>query len=354
MIRDENVLWLRLLRSRITDPVTTYEAYDQLFQMMSPVPTDYWITPGTAPFLQHRAVFDDTAYNFRLRAKRAIVKGRFQKNGIGYVRFDELPLFAAIYKKEPDHMGPLEWKFYDLLNHEGPMTIGMIKELTGMYVKDITPVLHKLQSAFIVFEDQKDNDWERSWYLIENEFPEVDLQQWTMDSALRTAFVRFLMMNVFADAGMARSFYNIPAKRAEEVFLALVEDGIAVPALFDGRSGYVMKSDLELLEGSEQKIKRSVYAINRNDFLVRSNEHLLKNAPGTAASGTMYHLLIDGKFQGTVEGGFKFGPHIVENVRVDLPEAEALARKVEILDAVAVVLDPELSAPKRYNGVERT
>ena len=353
MVSDNNVLWLRLERSRIADPVKTNEEYDRLFQMMSPVPTDYWITPGTAPFLQHRAAFDDTQYNFRLRARRQIVKGRFQKNGIAYVRFDELPLFAAIYKKEPDHMGPLEWKFYDLLNHEGPMTIGMIKEITGMYVKDITPVLHKLQSAFIVFEDQKDNDWERSWYLIENEFPEVDLKQWTMERALRTAFVRFTTMNVFADAQMAHAFYNIPAKQAEAVFRSLAAEGILVPAVFEGRNGYVMASDLPLLEGPSRKIKRSVYAINRNDFLVRSNEHLLKNAPGTAASGTMYHLLIDGKFQGTVEGGFKFGPHVVENVRVNLPEEEALDRKVEILDAVAVVLDPELSAPKRYNGVER-
>ncbi|MFA5007595.1 MAG: hypothetical protein WC509_09080, partial [Candidatus Izemoplasmatales bacterium] len=138
MINEKNVEFLRMERSRMLSPVETKAEYDDLFRMMSPVPTDYWIRPGTAPFLQHRAAFDDTRYNDSLRSNRRIVKGRFQKSGIAYVRFDELPLFAAVYRKEPERMGPLEWKFIDLLSHEGPMTIGMFKEITGMFVKDIT------------------------------------------------------------------------------------------------------------------------------------------------------------------------------------------------------------------------
>jgi len=347
---DRNVVALRLKRSRLTDPVKTKAEYDELFRMMSPVPTDYWIRPGTAPFLQHRAAFDDTAYNDRLRSNRQIVKGRFQKSGIAYVRFDELSLFAAVYQKEPDRIGPLEWKFLDLLDHEGPMTIGMFKEITGMYVKDITPVLHKLQAAFLVFEDQRDDDWERSWYLMKNEFPDLDLDACDETEALDAVFGRFVTMNVFADAAMARSFFGLPLKKAEAVFARLEEDGAVVPAAFEGRNGYAATSDLALLSGPDLPVPNGVFALNRNDFLVRSNEHLLKAGPGSVAQGTMYHLLIDGRFLGTVEGGFKFGPHVVEDVRVDLPEEEAEARKDEILEAVGKVLDPEQSPPRRYNG----
>jgi hypothetical protein len=34
------------------------------------------------------------------------------------------------------------------------LTIQQIKEDTGLLVKEITPVLHRLQEAFLVYEDQ--------------------------------------------------------------------------------------------------------------------------------------------------------------------------------------------------------
>ena len=40
-----------------------------------------------------------------------------------------------------------------------------------MLVKEITPVLHRLQEAFLVYEDQYDGEWDRSWYRFEEMFP---------------------------------------------------------------------------------------------------------------------------------------------------------------------------------------
>ncbi len=352
MIRSGNFFALRMERSRLLAPVPTKAEYDELFRNMSPVPTDYWTRPGSAPILAFRSTFNDQTYNDKLRSNRTIVKGRFQKNGIAYVRFDELSLYAAVYRKEFDRIGPLEWRFIDLLEHEGPMTIGMFKEITGLLVKDITPVLHKLQSAFLVFEDQKDDDWERSWYLMQNEFPELDLNTWTEAKALHEILQRFVLMNVFVDAKTARSFFNIPAKRLEAALELLADEGILARVTLDGEAGYVLSSDLVLLEGPDLPMKPAVFAMHRNDFLVRSKEYLLKDHFASPDWGTMYYLLIDGKFQGAVHGGFKFGPHIVENVRVDLPEAECIARRQEIFEAVAQVLDPDVSPIRHYNGID--
>lgn len=43
-----------------------------------------------------------------------------------------------------------------------------------MLVKEITPVLHRLQEAFLVYEDQYDGEWDRSWYRFEEMFPETN------------------------------------------------------------------------------------------------------------------------------------------------------------------------------------
>ena len=39
-----------------------------------------------------------------------------------------------------------------------------------MLVKEITPVLHRLQEAFLVYEDQYDGEWDRSWYRFGGDF----------------------------------------------------------------------------------------------------------------------------------------------------------------------------------------
>ncbi|MFH0992719.1 MAG: hypothetical protein V1761_00050, partial [bacterium] len=98
MIKSGNFFALRMERSCLQAPVKTKAEYDCLFQNMSPVPTDYWTRPGSAPILAFRSAFNDQMYNDKLRSNRTIVKGRFQKNGIAYVRFDELAMYAAVYR----------------------------------------------------------------------------------------------------------------------------------------------------------------------------------------------------------------------------------------------------------------
>ena len=76
--------------------------------------------------------------------------------------------------------------------------------------------------------------------------------------------------------------------------------------------------------------------MHRNDFLVKANEHILKEKYPHAYPDTLYYLLIDGEFRGAAVGKFRYTPE-VEDVILDLPPDEATARKDEILQAVHVL-----------------
>ena len=73
-----------------------------------------------------------------------------------------MELFAGLYRKpwKPDDTQEL---ILALIDREGPLNIGLIKEMTGLLVKQITPALHKLQESFVLFEDQFDGEWDREW-----------------------------------------------------------------------------------------------------------------------------------------------------------------------------------------------
>lgn len=86
--------------------------------------------------------------------------------------------------------------------------------------------------------------------------------------------------------------------------------------------------------------------MHRNDFLVKSNEHLLKEKYTHSYPDTLYYLLIDGEFRGTAVGKFRYTPE-VEDVILDLPDGEAAAHKDAILQAVHVLCG-ENNPIKRY------
>lgn len=161
-MKREDIVSLRMIRQHLADPVSE-DGYEALFKDMSPVLTEYWCCPGQAPCLEYRANFDDLAYCDEKRSKRRIVKGRFQNGGIAYIYQEELELFAAAYRKK-GQLSMMEAELLELLEREGPMTIHVIKEYTGLLTKQITPALHKLQEKFLVFEDQADSEWDRGWY----------------------------------------------------------------------------------------------------------------------------------------------------------------------------------------------
>ena len=68
------------------------------------------------------------------------------------------------------------------------MNIEVMKQMTGFLVKEITPVLHRLQEAFLIYEDQNGGEWDRGWYEFSEMFPEINLEKYSRYDALKIIF----------------------------------------------------------------------------------------------------------------------------------------------------------------------
>lgn len=332
MLTKENLLRLYMDRQHLLKRANKKE-YDDLFRKMSPVMTLYWTRPGDPPLLEHRAAFDDIRWNDERRSRREIVKGRFVKGTIGYVCPDEWDLFAGLYRQDLGKLSKQEFEILDLLEHEGSMNLHELKEVTGILIKDLTPILHRLQEAFKVYEDQRDREWDRNWYSFESEFPEVDVRKYTRHAALKIVLMRFASVHVCFDLEMAKAWYGLPKEDLKKALDDLEAEGSLVRIEIDGASEYMAAADKALLDKEElPEMKTSVFLLHRNDFLVRSLEPELKKQ--FADSGTLYYVLVDGEFKGALFGRFTFGPVELRTLKMDMDPEELLRRKAEILQAI--------------------
>ena len=348
MLNGKNVIALRMRRQYMGEKASE-EEYETLFRDLSPVPTVYWCCPGEPPVLSERASFDDRLFNTRRRAGREILKGRFQGGTIGYVDRQDLSLYGSIYRKAPKAFTQVQEELLALLRREGPMNIGLMKELTGLLVKEITPALHKLQEAFLVFEDQADNEWDRAWYLMEGELPELNLAL-NRGEAIEAAVLRFAYRIVAFDLPMAKSFFRLPVRDLKAALDGLLAQGALVSCPVDGEGvRLLLREDVALLESEAFSIEPSALALHRNDFLVKAMEQALKERFDRPDWEVLQYLLIDGSFQGAVYGKFKNGPFLVEDVWA---EESVRHRKEELLRAAKEANPAPESLPKRYCGEE--
>lgn len=351
MLTWSDIITLRMERQYLAGKAGRGQ-YDQLYRAMSPVPTRYWTEPGSPPTLPMHADFDDYTYNHGLRAERKLLKGRFAGGTIGYVQEEDLEVFACLYRKEVTRYTELQMEILELLKQEGPMNIGFMKELTKALAKEITPQLHRLQEAFILYEDQIDNDHERGWYLLESEFPEIDLDRYSKVEALKKVLPRTAALLIFFDEELLKAYYRLPLGLVQNAISELVEEGSVLPVTLEGRSGYILKQDEDLLKGVALPVKGpSVILLQRNDFLVRAYADILKKS-FSSQWDVLNYILIDGSFHGAVVGKFKFGPHVIEDVILDLSEEEKAARQEEIVEAVYEEFDRYHSPILRFNGKE--
>lgn len=238
----------------------------------------------------------------------------------------------------------------ELIEKAGPFNIQQIKEETGMLVKQITPILHRLQEAFLIYEDQYDGEWDCGWYKFVEMFPKVDSNRYTRLEALKIVLQRFAYRIVWFDTAMAKSFYKLPEKEIKLAVGELVTEGILVSS----DAGYMLKNDAKLLKNYEPKIMNFVYAIHRNDFIYKAHEHLLKEMAKVLTEGLEYdheplqYLLIDGEFHGASVGHFRNGPYDLNDIVCDLPDAEC--HKNEIVEAIRIVNYGKM--PSRFMGKE--
>lgn len=336
---------LRMERQHLIKRANEAE-YLELYRDLQPGQNVYWHGFGDPPSLTFRADFDDIEFNRRRQKERELIKGRFAGGNVGWIMQEDLELFAGLYKKPLAQITPRQAEILELIAREGPLTIQQIKETTGYLVKEITPVLHRLQEAFSIYEDQYDGEWDRGWYKFEDMFLNIDLAKYTRIDALKIILIRFAFRHVLFDVIMAKSFYRLPEKEIKTAVNLLLEEN----KICELESGYVLKQDLQEIEKYDAPPK-FIYLMHRNDFLVRSNEHLIKDKFKQAECEILQYLLIDGELRGVVTGYFKYGPYILEDIVLDLPLEVATERKHEILDTVYAANGQE-NPVKRFCGKE--
>lgn len=312
-------------------------AYIKLYRDMQPGQNVYWDGFGDPPSLSFRAGFDDIEFNRDRQLKRKLIKGRFAGGNLGWIESSDVELFMALYRKPLTKPTMEQQLVLELIETAGPFNIQQIKEETGLLVKQITPILHRLQEAFLVYEDQYDGEWDRGWYRFDEMFPEIKTDRYTRTEALKIVLQRFAYRIVWFDVAMAKSFYRLPEKEIKPAVSELVAEGVLVAF----ESGYMLKSDAEQLTSYEPKPMRFVYAIHRNDFLYKAHEHILKEMAKKLTEGLAYdheplqYLLVDGEFHGASVGHFRYGPYDLNDIVCDLPDAQN--RKDEMIEAIRAV-----------------
>ena len=324
------------------------DEYIKLYRDTQPGQNVYWNGFGQPPTLSFRADFDDIEFNRNRQLERKLIKGRFSGGNLGWIMPEDIELFVALYRKTLTKPTEIQLRVLELIEREGPLNIQQMKEETGLLVKQITPILHRLQEAFLIYEDQYDGEWDRGWYKFAEIFPEIKTDRYTKLEALKIVLQRFAYRIVWFDTMMAKSFYKLPEKEIKLAVSELMAEGILV----ESESGFMLKSDADLLTRYESKSMRFIYAIHRNDFIYKAHEHVLKEMAKNLTEGLEYdheplqYLLIDGTFHGASVGHFRNGPYDLNDIVCDLPDAES--RKDEIVEAIQAVNYGKM--PSRFMG----
>lgn len=311
-VEKENIIGLRMERQFLTRKASE-EEYVQLYRDTQPGQNEYWHGFGQPPVLSFRADFDDIEFNRQRQLERVLVKGRFQGGNLGWIEEDDLELFACMCKKPLTKPTPVQLEILELIEREGPLTIQVIKEFTGLLVKKITPVLHRLQEAFLIYEDQYDGEWDRGWYRFDEMFPEINTEKYTRVEALKIVLQRFAYRMVWFDINMAKTFYRLPVKDVKAAVSELLEEGILV----ESGEGYLLREDKSLLEEKKFEVPGDIWIMHRNDILVKAYEDELKAEYKRAETEILQFILIEGEIHGAVLGKFKYGPYIIEDIVVD-------------------------------------
>lgn len=337
----------RLVRHSLAKPVARRRDFEPLFRRLQPVSTGAQVRPGSPPCLAHRTRFDSEAAADALRSQRRIVKGRFQGGGVGYVHADDLALYANAFRRPMARRSDVQGKVYDALCFGGPLTPALLKDETGLLKKQINPALQRLQEAFLIYEDQVDEDWERAWYEFASEWPEIVLDDERRDSDAAEVLTRFLSAFVFANDEQLLDWSQWPARRVAGLVSALECDGRAVATEVSGLGlGWMASSAAQLPDVSPAA---GIFLLNRGDFLSRTHRSELERRFGRR--DILRFLYSRGEFVGAVRGHWGFKPFDVDDVDVELPTKELAAVREEVLALVRVAYPEPRHRVLRYAGM---
>ena len=324
----------------------TEPQYRALVKATQPVAPFHMSMPGSPPRLVHRTSIDDAELASRLRHSRELVKGRFLRGNVGYVLREDLELYGTAFRKLMTRLDERHEIILATLRSTGPLSTRQLREETGVAHKQLLPALHRLQQAFLLYEDQEDDSWERPWCLFESEWGgEVDLELRPRMEAVAEVISRFLHTHVFATTAQIRHWCQL--RDAPKAITELESTGAIVSHTFPGAlSGWMIAADEEL--SGELAERETVHMVHKADPIVRP--HALELKEKYKDREVLQYLLIDGRIRGAVCGHWRINPHDVEDVLVDLPPKDVTRRQAEILAEIEDGYPPPERRIVRYAG----
>lgn len=339
------VLAERMARQGLAQPAAGESACVERFRRLQPVSPEANSYPGSPPRLRHRTGGDDAALIDGLRRRRLLVKGRFQDGGVAYVHVDDLPLYAAAYRRPLARLDDRQEAVLRALTREGPLSPRQLRLETGLRHRPLMAAVHRLERAFVVCEDQADDAWDRPLHLVEREHPDLAGRMPPPPAALEEVVERLLAAHVFLTDHQVACGCGLPRREVAAAVAGLARaDRLRRVAVAGWGEGWTRPDDAVLPAAAPP---RGVWVLHLRDPLVRP--HAADLAQRYAGREVLQYLLIDGDLAGAACGHWRIGPHDVEEVVV-VDDDLAARRQAEVLAAVRRRYPPPERLVRAYNG----
>ena len=344
-MRRETILAHRLRRHGLVSPARDEREYLELVRRLQPVTPVARDMSGAPPRLMHRCPGDDRALADGLRARQDLLKGRFSNGRIGYVLAADFELYATAFRRPLKVLDSLQGRVLQVLGYHDGLSPRQLRLEMDIQHKKLMPALHRLQEAFLVFEDQSDASWERPWTLLSSALPEVDLDRLPWEEAAMAVIRRFFRSHVFATFRQLKSWSGFTERRLTAVLAQLESEGLS-PVQVEGLgAGWTCTEDRSL---DPAPMDSSAFLLHRGDPLVIPHSAEFKKR--FEGLEVLACLLVDGELTGAVCGHWRIGPHDVEDIVLTLPAGECRRRKREILEEVGRFYHPPRHRVLRYTG----
>ena len=344
-MRKETILAHRLKRHGLQSPARDEGEFIELVSRLQPVAPVARAMPGSPPRLMHRCVGDDGALADTMRGRRELLKGRFSKGRIGYVLAADFELYAAAFRRPLERLDSLQEGVLRTLRYHDGLSPRQLRLELGIRHRKLMPVLHRLQEAFLVFEDQSDASWDRLWSPLDAALPKVDLDRLSREEAATAVIKRFLHSHVFATFQELKSWSGFTARGLQSALSLLEKDELALEQVEDMGEGWTCVEDRGLAPGPKPS---GVFMLHLGDPLVVP--HLAELKARFEGLEVLACLLIDGELCGAVCGHWRIGPHDVEDIVLALPAGERRRRRGEIVREVSRFYHPPQHHILRYDG----
>ena len=348
MMKKEIVLYNRLKRQGLLYPIVNpndEQAYLNLFKRLQPVSPIFFTMPGNPPNLVHRTVFNDTTMANKLRSDNKIIKARFNGGRIGYIIESDLELYARAFRKPLNKSNLIQEEVLSYIKECNGVMKDQLKEDLSIPNPLISRALKRLQEAFLVYETQLDGDWDTAWFDFESEWMKLEYNDEKDVEAIKQIILVFIEQLVVANLKQIKSWSELNIKTLKNVLHQLETDGLIKTVSFDNATSYILVNDLNIKVTGDIK---SVYMLDKSDYLVRANLTILKEK--YKGKEVLQYLLIDGEFKGAVCGHWGFGSYPITDVVLDISDVDAENRHIDILSAIRKYYTKEEHTILQYNG----